>query len=62
MLSQVGFTLNLLGQDPEVSAFAESYTLAYIPGLFFGGLVDLQRCYLNCLKFSSVTLIAVVIG
>ena len=38
------------GQDPVLAKDTEKFLLYYIPGLYFWGLCDLLRRYLNCFK------------
>lgn len=40
MLTQVSSILYVIGQDKQVAKFAQAYTLAFLPGLYLGGLFD----------------------
>ena len=41
--------LQWLGQDPEVCFWAQKYIFVSLPGMYFQGLFDLQKRWLNCM-------------
>ena len=54
--------LLLIGQDPQVAAYAHTYNIYYLPAVYLYGLVDAERRFLNCLKRNFVTLMVQSIG
>ena len=49
--------LVLLHQSKEVAKYSQEYILATMPGLFFNGLIDGQRRFLNCFELTKVALV-----
>ena len=47
-----------LGQDPEISAYAQQYVKVYMPGLYLQLFNDLQRKFLNSLGKNAIPLIS----
>ena len=54
--------LQLLGQDQKVSELAHAYILFYMPALFFFGLADLQRKFLNSFRKNMLPLLSFMVA
>ena len=50
--------LMALGQDEEVIEYAKQYVLVNLPGVYFLGMFDLTKRFLNCMKTTWVPMIA----
>ena len=50
------------GQDPEVCLQAQRYIVRAMLGMYFQGLYDLNKRWLNCLKITWVPMIAQTCG
>lgn len=50
------------GQDPVLAKDTEKFLLYYIPGLYFWGLCDLLRRYLNCFKKNFLPMISFAVS
>lgn len=62
LLINIETLLVSLGQDKEASKYAAQYMLAYLPGLYLQGFSDLHRRYLNCMGYSKMPFICLIIG
>ena len=50
--------LSALVQDDEVSEYARQYVFVNLPGVYFLGMFDLTKRFLNCMKTTWVPMIA----
>lgn len=51
-----------LNQESRVAGFAQSYVMAFLPGLYLQGLADLQRRFLNGFGKNNIPFICTAIG
>ena len=51
-----------LKQDPETSMYAHKYIVASIPAMFFFGMFDMQKRFLNCMQLSQVPMVAQIVS
>ena len=54
--------LTAAGQDPIVAAYAQTYVLTYLPGLYFQCLDDIQRKFLYNYKKNKFAFICTCFG
>jgi len=54
--------LTAAGQDPVVAAYAQTYVLTYLPGLYFQCLDDIQRKFLYNYKKNKFAFICTCFG
>lgn len=54
--------LIFLHQDEEVSLYTQQYIYYYLPGLFFYGMSDLLRRFLNSFKKNTLPMISFMIS
>ena len=60
LLTQSERILLMAGQDKAVARYAAQYIMAYLPGLYLMGMIDIQRRFLNTLKeYTNVMIIQV---
>ena len=59
-LLQSRFILDALGQDPAVVAYAQKYINVNLVSVYFYGMYDLQKRFLNCLNITWVPMIVQV--
>ena len=52
--------LEALGQDEKVTWYAAQYVFVSLPGVYFHGMFDLTKRFLNCMKTTWVPMIAQV--
>ena len=57
ILCLVSPLLGALGKSPELIEYSQTYISVNLPGVFFLGLFDLERRFLNCAKSSWAPMI-----